>query len=424
MISTAMLMLPAARAGPEPAPFLTALFTATSAICTTGLEINSTAEYWSPLGHVIITLLTQVGGYGIMTAGLLLTLLVSQRLGLRGRLVLQTEGTGLNLGNARRLLGWLWLTMLGFEAVIAGVVALRLRLHYDYPIGRATWYGVFHAVQAFANGGFSLFGKSLTEFVADPWVSLALALGVVIGSLGFPVLYELRRYWRQPSCWSILTRLTIWGSLLLLAVGFLTVLYFERDNDGTLGRLDPGARMLAAFANSAFPRSGGFSTIDTTAMREETVSFTTILMFIGGGSASPAGGIRVTTFFLLAFVIWAELRGEPDVVISQRRIASVAQRQALTIALLGVAAVTIATLVVVAETQGRAVNQVLFEIVSAFSTSGLSVGLTPDFPPPAQAVQVFLMYVGRLGTIVAGSALALNTRQRRYHYPEERPLVG
>lgn len=423
-VGTLLLMLPAARAGPEGADFFTALFTATSAICATGLSINNTSEYWTAFGHVIITVLTQVGGYGIITAAMLTMLLVSHQLGLRGRLVLAAESTRLTLGNARPLLLWTAMTVLICEAVIAVILAVRFWTSYDYPLGRAAWHGLFHAVQAFNNCGFALFTADPTRLVSDAWVSLPLTLGVVVGSLGFPVLFELGRSWHKPRLWSIHTRLTVWGSLILLTIGLLAVLYFERNNQATIGPMSPATRLLVAFVLGAIPRSGGFYAVDFGAMHEESLAFTTILMFIGGGSASTAGGIKVTTFFLLAYVIWAELRGEPDVVIGRRRIAGVTQRQALTVALLSVALVTVATLVLTAETTGLPMNHILFEAVSAFSTAGLTLGITRELPIAGQVVLMFLMFVGRLGTIVAASALAINTRRRHYRYPEERPIVG
>jgi len=171
-------------------------------------------------------------------------------------------------------------------------------------------------------------------------------------------------------------------------------------------------------------RSGGFNSINLGGMNTETIAVTNMMMFIGGGSASTAGGIKVTTFLLLAFVIWAELRGEPDVVIRHRRIAEETQRQAITVALLGVALVASGTLALIALTKDVPFDRALFEVTSAFATVGLSTGITPTLPSSAQVVLVILMYVGRVGTIAVGTAIALNTRRRTYRYPEERPLVG
>ncbi|GAB3157799.1 potassium transporter TrkG [Micromonospora sonneratiae] len=423
-VATAVLMLPASRAGEGHAPFLTALFTATSAVCVTGLNVTDTPEYWSTFGHVVITVATQIGGYGIMTLSMLLALLVSQRLRLRNRLLLQAESSGLSLGNVRLLLIRGALIILVCETLIALVLTGRLWGAYDYPPGRALWYGVFHAVQAFNNCGFAIFDNSLTGFVGDWWICLPITLGVIGGSIGFPVIFELQRQWRQPSRWSVQTRLTVGGSITLLVVGFVAMLAIEWTNVRTFGPLNVPTKVLAAFVQGAMPRSGGFNSVDYSLMHDETIAITIGLMFVGGGSASTAGGIKVTTFFLLAFVIWAEIRGEPDVVIGRRRIPTATQRQAITIALIGVAIAVMGTLLLLTFTRGLRFHWALFEVVSAFATAGLSSGVTGDLPAAGQVTLIVLMYVGRLGTILAASAIALNTRHRLYRYPEERPIVG
>ena len=424
IVGTVLMMLPAARAEPGHAPFVTALFTATSAVCVTGLAVVDTATYWSGLGQVLLTVLSQIGGFGIMTMATLLGLLVSRRLGLRSRLMAQAESAGLIQGNVRGVLVRVAVIMLASEAAISVVLTLRFRLHYDYPWGRAVWEAVFHAVQAFNNAGFALYPDSLVRFVNDWWICVPLGLGVLFGSIGFPVLFELARDLRRPGRWSTHTRLTVWGTGLLSVVGFAVFLSFEWSNPRTLGPLDLAGKVLASLTQDIMTRSGGFNSIDMGGLNAETIAVTNGLMFIGGGSASTAGGIKVTTFLLLAFVIWAELRGEPDVVIRRRRIAEETQRQAITIALLGVALVASGTLALVWLTDGVPFDRALFEVTSAFATVGLSTGITATLPPSAQIVLVILMYVGRVGTIAVGAAIALNTRRRKYRYPEERPLVG
>lgn len=423
-VGTAALLLPFARSGPGAAPFLVALFTATSALSTTGFALTDTPHYWTPFGHVVIALLTQIGGFGVMTAATLLALLVARRLGLRNRLVLQAETARVGLGDTRRLLYHIARLALRCEAAIAVIVAGRLFIAYDYPAGRALWYGVFHAVQAFNNSAFTLFPGSIRQFVTDWWICLPLTAGVIVGSTGFPVLFELGRAWRTPARWSVHTRITVFGSLTLLAVGFVAILVLEWRNPDTLGPLNPAGKVLAAFVQGTIPRSGGLQSLDYGAMSDETLAVVMGLMFVGGGSGSTAGGIKVTTFFLLGFVIWAQLRGEPDVVVGRRRVAASSQRQALTVALLGVALVVGSTLAVLGFTTGISPYRVMFETVSAFSTAGLGTGVTAELPAGAQVVLILLMFVGRVGTLVSGSALALNTRHRRYRYPEERPIVG
>jgi trk system potassium uptake protein TrkH len=423
-VGTALMMLPAARAEPGHAPFITALFTATSAVCVTGLAVVDTPGYWSTFGHVLLTVLTQIGGFGIMALATLLSLLVSRRLGLRGRLLAQAESAGLAGGNTARVLRRVALVMLVAESLVAVVLTLRFWLAYDYTFGRALWEAVFHAVQAFNNGGFALYSDSIVRFVTDPWICLSLGLGVMAGSIGFPVLFELAREWRTAGTWSTHTFLTVTGSLLLTAVGFLVFLVFEWRNPGTLGGLSTPGKILAAFTQDVMTRSGGFNSVDLGQLNSETIAVTNGMMFIGGGSASTAGGIKLTTFMLLGYVIWAEIRGEPDVVIRKRRIAEETQRQAVTVALMGVALIAVGTVALDALTENVPFDRALFEVTSAFATVGLSTGITPGLPPSAQFVLVLLMYVGRVGTIAVGTAIALNTRRRHYRYPEERPLVG
>jgi potassium uptake TrkH family protein len=423
-VGTALMMLPAARADPGHAPFVTALFTATSAVCVTGLAVVDTPTYWSAFGEVLITVLSQVGGFGIMALATLLSLLVSRRLGLRNRLIAQAESAGLFGGNIGGVLIRIALVMFVTEAAISVVLTLRFWLAYDYSFGRAVWEAVFHAVQAFNNVGFALYPDSLVRFVGDWWICVPLSLGVFLGAIGFPVLFELAREWRKPGCWSTHTRLTVWGTLLLSSLGFLAFLSFEWTNPKTLGPLDFSTKVLAAFTQDVMTRSGGFNSINLGDMNTETIAVTNAMMFIGGGSASTAGGIRVTTFLLLAFVIWAELRGEPDVTIRNRRVAEETQRQAITVALLGVALVAVGTIGLIGLTDNVPFDRALFEATSAFATTGLSTGITPSLPPSAQVLLIVLMYVGRVGTIAVGTAIALNTRKRLYRYPEERPLVG
>jgi len=424
VVGTLLMMLPGARVEPGGTPFVTALFTATSAVCVTGLSVVDTATYWTGFGQVLLTVLTQIGGFGIMALATLLALLVSQRLGLRSRLMAQAEDSSLKLGDVRSVLGRIALTMAAFEGAITVIVGGRFWLGYDYPLGKAAWYGLFHAVQAFNNAGFALFSNSLVGFVDDAWICVPLTIGVIAGGIGYPVLFELFREIGRPSTWSTHTRLTVFGGIVLLVFGFFSVLGLEWNNPGTLGPLGVGEKMLAAFFQDAMTRSGGFNTVDVGAFHSETIAVSTGLMFIGGGSASTAGGIKLTTFFLLAFVILAEIRGEPDVVIGKRRIAESTQRQAITVALLGVGLVAAGTFGLLEATKGVAFDAALFEVTSAFATVGLSTGITPSLPTTGQLILVVLMFIGRVGTIAVGSAIALNTQRRLYRYPEERPIVG
>ena len=422
-VGSVLLSLPFASTPEGRPPVLVAVFTAVSAACVTGLTVVDTPYYWTPFGQGVILALIQIGGFGIMTGASLLGLLVARRLGLRTRLRTQHETRTLELGDVRGVVTRVAVLVVACEVALTAVLTTRFLVAYDYPPRTALWHGFFHAVSAFNNAGFALYSNSLIRFVADWWVCLPICLAVIVGGIGFPVLLELRRAWRDPRSWTIHTKLTVGMTALLLLVGFLAVMFFESGNMATLGHLDGADRVLAGITQSVMPRTAGFNSVDYGSMRSETLAVTDALMFIGGGSAGTAGGIKVTTFSLLAFVILAEIRGQRDVTVGTRRVDPRSQRQALTVALLGLAVVALGTMVLLADSR-FSLDAVLFEAASAFGTVGLSTGITADLVPSAQWTLVVLMYVGRVGTITAATALALRSRDRLYRWPEERPIVG
>ena len=389
----------------------------------TGLTVVDTPTHWSGFGQAVITASVQVGGFGIMTLASLLGLLVARHLGLRTRLITQAEARTVGLGDVGRVLRGVALLQLVVEGSVALVLAARFWLAYDDSIGRSLWLGVFHSVSAFNNAGFGLESDNLVGFVSDGWICLPLALSVIIGGLGFPVLLELERELRSPRTWSLHTKITLSGTALLVLVGWVGVLVSESGNDRTLGALSWPSRLLASFVQGVMPRTAGFNSLDYGAMHQTTWLLTDGLMFIGGGSASTAGGIKITTFAVLLFAIVAEVRGDRAVDAFGRAIPDTVVRQAVTVALLGVAVVTAATMTLLAIT-GLELDQVLFEVISAFATVGLTTGITPTLPHAGQYLLCALMFAGRLGTITLASALALRERTKLYALPEERPIVG
>jgi potassium uptake TrkH family protein len=423
LVGAGLLMLPVATVGPGGASVLTAAFTSTSSICVTGLIVVDTATYWSHFGQVVIMVLIQIGGLGIMTLASTLALVVARRLGLRSRLIAQAETGALDLGDVRRILFGVVVLSFVFEAIAATVLALRFALHYDYSVGSAIWRGVFHAVTSFNNAGFTLWSDNLVQFVTDGWISMTISLAVICGGLGFPVWLELRRQGRTPRRWSIHTKLTLLVTGLLLAVGFFTVLGFEWNNAATLGALDTPGKLLASFFQGVQPRTAGFNTLDYSQMGDDTLLFQDVLMFIGAGSASTAGGIKVTTFALLLLMVWTEIRGDPEVNVFGRRISAAAQRQALALALIALIAVASCTLVLVASSDAT-VSQSIFESTSAFGTVGLSTGITGGLPATGKIALIVLMYLGRVGPHALGTALVLRESRRRYRFAEGRPIIG
>jgi len=419
---TLLLLLPAAyEPGREPS-FRVALFTATGA-CSGALSVVDTPTHWSAFGEVVIMFGIQLGGLGFMTSASLLGLAVSRRLGLRTRLFAATETQTLGVGDVRRVLLGVARVTFAVEAAVAVVLFPRLWLGYHAPPGRAAFEAVFHAVSAFNNAGYALYSDNLMGFVDDPVVILPVAAAAIIGGLGFPVLFELRRELRTPRYWSVHTKLTVLGYGLLLLGGTVAVTAFEWRNAGTLGPLDVPGKLLAGFFGSTTPRTAGFNSIDYAQAEPATLVVTDVLMFVGGGSASTAGGIKVTTFMILFFAILAEARGDETVDAFTRQISPAALRQALAVALLGVALVVTGTLAILSVAD-LSLDQVLFEVTSAFGTVGLSTGITGRLPAFGQYVLIVLMFTGRVGPITLASALALRQRRRLYRLPEERPIVG
>jgi trk system potassium uptake protein len=423
LVGTLLLLAPFATTEPGRASFTTALFTSTSALCVTGLVVVDTPTYWTHYGQVVILGLIQVGGIGIMTLASLLALLVARRLGLRSRLVAQAETAAPGLQDVRRLVVGVVLLSLLFEALAATVLTLRFWLSYDLAFGSALYRGIFHAISAFNNAGFALWSDSLVQFVTDGWISVTVALAIVAGGLGFPVWLELRRRFRAPGSWTLHTKLTLAGTFFLIVFGFVAVLVFEWSNARTTGELGVGGKLLASFFQGVTPRTAGFNTLDYASLEPETLLVTDVLMFVGAGSASTGGGIKVTTFVLLLLMVWTEVRGDPNVTAFERRVSAHAQRQALAVTFIALNAVVIATLALMAES-GLGFQETLFEAISAFGTVGLSTGITAEFGEVGRLTLVALMFLGRTGPYTLAVALALRERRRLYRFPEERPIIG
>jgi Trk-type K+ transport system membrane component len=268
-----------------------------------------------------------------------------------------------------------------------------------------------------------LYTDSFIGFANDWYLSIAISLAVIFGGIGFPVLQSLVRHKFKWRMWPMHSKLMITATGVLLVLGTVLFLIFEWSNPRTLGALPESARLHSAFFHSAQTRTAGFNSVDTAALNEESLLVSTILMFIGGGSASTAGGIKVTTFALLAFVIWAEIRGDRDVNMFGRRISEDSQRQALTVALVGVGVLAASTLALM--TLGETgLTAAAFEAVSALSTVGLSTGVTTAEGSPTRIVLIMLMFIGRLGPVVLVAAIVLRTRPNLFRFPSERPLIG
>lgn len=432
LIGTALLMLPNARLGPGGASVVEALFTATSAVCVTGLTVVDTAVYWTPFGQIVIMILIQIGGFGIMSFASVLGLLIARKLSLRSRMTAATETKTVGLADIKGLVVGVVRISLAIEITVAALLTLRFIFGYGEPVGRALWLGVFHAVSSFNNAGFALFSDNLMGYATDAWICLPIASAIILGGLGFPVIVQLRRHLRaqiqHPLRWSVRawtmnTRIVVSGTIVLLVLGTVYITAVEWSNPNTLGPLDWSGKLLAGFFQAVQTRTAGFNSVDIGQLDSATLLGMDILMLIGGGPAGTAGGIKITTFAVLFFILWTEVRGDVAVNVFGKRLSRAVHREAITIVLLALGVIITATAALLLMTD-ISLDALLFETISAFSTVGLSTGITASLPWQGKIILVLLMFVGRLGPITFASALALRDRHATYEFPKERPIIG
>ncbi len=468
-LGTLLLMLPMMRTGPGSASPAVALFTAVSATCVTGLAVVDTPTYWSMAGQVAILVLIQIGGFGIQALGTLWILLLNRKLGTASRLAAQAETGVLTQGDVRQVLTALAVITLTVESVVAAILGARFWSHYDLPLGEAAWKGIFHSISAFNNAGFALASDSLISYGQDPLILGPIALAIVLGGLGFLVIVEIfrratgargvvprrrspqmtpdevvargselsrrSRYrmgdfhperfgFGNPIPLSLHTRLMLIGTAVMMLVGTLGFGLFEWTNPDTLGAMSWWEKGLqAVFSGGITPRTAGFNTVDYGAVIPETRLLTDALMFIGGGSGSTAGGIKVTTLMILIVAARAEIRGHQDVNVLDRRIPNTTVRVAISVAMISLSAVLIGTMALQALTD-LSQDLALFEVTSALATVGLSANVTPGLPQTAQLLLVALMFLGRVGPLTLASSLSLRSSARDYRLPEGRPMIG
>jgi trk system potassium uptake protein TrkH len=423
---TALLSMPWATASGQRAPFIDALFTATSAVCVTGLTVVDTGVFWSSAGLVTIMLAIKVGGLGVMTLASILGMAVSRRIGLTQRMLTAPEVKADKLGEVGSLVGVVIVTSTILELLIATALTGRF-LSLGESIGNAAWLGLFYAISSFNNAGFVPTPEGLQPYVADWFICIPIALGVFIGALGFPVILNIGRRLGAPSKWSLHSKLTLTTSSLLFLTGAFFIGVLEWANPETLAEHNGPTRLLIAIFSGVMPRSGGFSLVDPGSMHESTLVLNDALMFVGGGSASTGGGIKVTTFAVMLLAIAAEARGDPDVEAFGRRIPPSTLRLAVAVTIVGSIVVITATMILLGILRGTpygALSRVVFEVCSAFGTVGLSTGITPYLPTSGKYVLTLCMFIGRTGTMSLAAALALRERRRVIRYPEERPIIG
>jgi trk system potassium uptake protein len=423
---TILLSLPISAVG-EPLTIVDALFTATSAICVTGLIVVDTPNDLTVFGQCVILLLIQLGGLGYMAITTVVGVALGRQLTVHERLTLQEA---LNVqtmeGLARFVLTVLKLTLI-FE--LCGALILTARWASEYGLARAAYYGVFHAISAFNNAGFALFPDSLIRFRGDWIVNLVVTSLIISGGLGFVVLTEIGRI-RQFRRFSVHTRLVVTLTATLIVSTTALLWLIERNNPRTLGSMDVGQALMAAYFQAVTPRTAGFNTLDIGAMEHASLFVLILLMFIGAAPGGTAGGVKISTFTITVAVIWAMVRGAPEPTLLRRRITPPLVARAFSICLIGFLALNgVAGLLLLSE--GRELLPTLFETTSAFGTVGLSLGeagapvsLVGHFSNVGKLLIIGMMFMGRIGPLTLAVAIARSSQRARVRHPEGKFLIG
>jgi trk system potassium uptake protein TrkH len=421
LVGAVLLASPLASATGVPIRFIDALFTATSAVCVTGLVVVDTGTRFSLFGQLVIILLIQAGGLGIMTMTTLMALLMGKRINLRERLVIQEAMNNLTVAGVVRLTRYIIKVTLLIEFV--GGTLLAIRFYQDYG-AKGIYFGYWHAVSSFCNAGFDLFGgfRSLTGYVDDITINLVISILIIMGGIGFSVMadvWENRRF-RDLS---LHTKLVLTVTVFLIVFGAVVIFAFEQDNPATLGSLSWDGKILASYFQSVSPRTAGYNTVSIGDMGSATLFFIVLLMFIGASPGSTGGGIKTTTAGLLAAAIWALIRGREDVEIFERSLPKAVIYKAFALVFIAAGLVIFVTMILSISERAPFLN-ILFEVVSAFGTVGLTTGITPELTAIGKLWIILTMFAGRVGPITIALALALRQRKAMVRYPEGKVIIG
>ncbi|MBI0579676.1 Ktr system potassium transporter B [Neobacillus cucumis] len=400
--------------------FIDALFEATSAVCVTGLAVVDTGTTFTLFGQIVLLFLIQFGGWGFMTIGIFMFIILGKKIGLKERLLLQDSLNVLTLSGVVNLVVRIIKITLVVEAI--GAIILAIRWSYEMPIGKAVYYGIFHSISAFNNAGFGLEPDSLSKWVGDPTINLVITFLFMIGGIGFTVIMDT---WQKKSFrkLSLHSKVALLMTLILIILGTMIIFVSEFHNPATIGKLSLGDKLWASYFQGVVPRTAGFNTIDYGKMTLSSQVFTMVLMFIGASSGSTGGGIKVTTFAIILLAFWTVLTNQDNVNVFKRRIPWQLVNKSLSIAV--TAMIFIFTIFfLLTFTEKADMNKILFETISAFGTVGLSEGLTGNLTPLGRLLITLMMFIGRLGPLTMAFALMLNKKEAKIKYAEEKILIG
>jgi trk system potassium uptake protein TrkH len=430
VIGAALLTLPAASTG-EPLAPMDALFTATSAVCVTGLVVVDTGTAFTGFGKTVILALIQLGGLGVMTFSVFLFLFLGKGVGMKQRWVVTETFTAAPLGDIRSLIKSIFIFTIVFEFL--GALSLFLFWNRELPAMQAIHKGVFHSVSAFCNAGFATFGDSLMRYAASAWVNTTLMLLIIAGGIGYPVMYEFRnrimykKGRRRPPI-SLHSKMVISTSAFLIFAGSAVIYLAERS--GQLAHLSTKGRLFASLFQSVTARTAGFNTLDIAMLNPVTLFILVMLMFVGASPGSCGGGVKTTTLAVFAAIFKTKITGRKSTSLFMRSIPEDIVSRALAVFILAVLVVTagVVLLLLTEMGTGRSGNEYflayLFEAVSAFGTVGLSTGITPALSTGGKGVIIVMMLLGRVGLLTVAYIITRREEASHYTYAEEKVMIG
>lgn len=423
-IGSVLLSLPVAVAGGGYNRYIDALFTATSAVCVTGLVVVDTGTFYSLFGQGVIISLIQIGGLGIITVASIYAFLFRRRIGLKERLVMKEALNMESLGGIVRLVKSVLLTTFVLEGI--GAVLLTLTLTDYFNLGKSIYYGFFHAVSAFCNAGFDVFGPefypycSVIPFQNDWRVLCIIALMITLGGLGYPVLFDIRKE-KNFRCLSLHSKLVLVTSAVLVLGGTLIFLLIEHF--GVMSRMGPVEAVVNSLFLSITPRTAGYTSVDIAKLAPSSILILMFLMFVGASPVSTGGGIKTVTFAVLVMAVYSRIKGKTETEAFRRRIESTSLYQALTVTMLAGGLVALAIIVLTLSSHFDTIR-LMFEAFSAFGTVGLSTGITPDLNTASKVVLIILMFAGRVGPLTVAFALLEREGKDQVKYPRGNVIIG
>ena len=418
-----LLMLPIASQSGESLSFVDALFTATSAVCVTGLTVVDTGSHFTLFGELVIIFLIQCGALGFMTMATLMTIMMRKRVQLRNRLIMQEALNQLTLSGIVRLVRYVVKSTLLIEFIGGTILAIRFYLDFG-AIG--IYYGYWHAISAFCNAGFDILGAAnhnLFPYVDDFVVNIVITSLIILGGLGFAVIADISETQRFRR-FTLHTKIVVTTTALLIVIGTLYLFIMDYSNPKTLGNLSMQGKILASYFQAITLRTAGFATVSIGDMSTASIFAMMLLMFIGASPGSTGGGIKTSTFAVVITSIWSQIRGDEETVLFFRKVSQSTIHKAYTFVFISATLVGIAIMLLILNSPIELAVPLLFEVISAFSTCGLTMGITPYLDSFSKYVLIVMMLIGRIGPVTFTLALALKSKKTKIKYPEGKITIG